>query len=332
MARRRGGKVKAKRMKKSEPVQRYLYYNLPVGNAGASGNSFYLDLAAGVSALNRRLYRQGRTYHVANASVVDTSGKLTSARFCTLPDLWTTHKGWSLMFNAWKDQRARTLENSPSYVTGRWADFKVWMSEQHFQEALAAETDKKGGIMPVLSDMDAVPTGEWLISDISTVLNGAEYANRQLWMMGDHNISGSPTGQGFGVLHSLQEMLQQPPESPVLPADFKDSVIMGMNPSTGADLNDDILENIADDNDQPPYDKTTVIGASHTATNSQSVAVREVGWASGAKGIASLPTMGFPVPLGLLECRFTSDGDTTNVGLMLELVPGSYKGVHAEAF
>ena len=107
---------------------------------------------------------------------------------------------------------------------------------------------------------------------------------------------------------------------------------MGMNPLTGADLNDDILENIAEDNDQPPYDKTTVIGASHTAANSQSVAVREVGWASGAKGIASLPTMGFPVPLGLLECRFTSAGDTTNVGLMLELVPGKYKGVHAEAF
>lgn len=324
MARRRGRKSKAKKL---EMTQRYLYYELDVSSDGAE--SHYIDLAAGLSALNRRLYRQGRQYHVANVSVVDTSGKLDSVRFATLPQVWTTNKAWQLMFDAWKDQRARTLENSPSYVTGRWADFKVWMSEGHYDDVTAAETAKKGGILPVGSDMDTIPSGEWLISEVSYVKNdGTDKPDNQLMMLGDHD----ETKKLVGVLKSLEEILQQPPESPVLPGDFKNSIILSMNPSTGTDMQDDILENIADDNDQPPYDKSVVIGAAHTATDSQTFTLREVGWASGAKGIASLPTMGFPVPLGLLEVRTNTDGGAGNCGIMIELVPGTYKGVHAEAF
>jgi hypothetical protein len=41
--------------------------------------------------------------------------------------------------------------------------------------------------------------------------------------------------------------------------------------------------------------------------------------------------MGFPVPLGLLEVR-QSDKEGNIIGVLIEMVPGSYKGVHAEAF
>jgi hypothetical protein len=153
-------------------------------------------------------------------------------------------------------------------------------------------------------------------------------------MLGDHDYDNADLEKrGFGVCKALEEMLQQPPESPVLPGDFKNSIILSMNPSTGADMADDILKNISGDNDQPPYNKLAVIGASHTNTASETFRVRDVGWATGSKGISSLPAMGFAVPLGLLECRF--EWGSTNpgkIGVAIELVPGSYKGVHAEAF
>ena len=336
MARTRG---KGKKSKNGhELTQRFLYYELDIEDDGS--NSHYLDLAAGMSALNRRLYRQGRQYHVANVSVVDTSGKLTSCRFATLPQVWTTNKAWKLMFDAWKDQRSRTLENAPENVTGRWADFKVWMSQQHYIDAgdeniphNAGTT--RGGILPVTSDMETIPFGEWMISDVSYVDDGTERANQPLWMLGPHSTTGSAADpSGVGLCAALQEMLEQPPESPQLPADFEDSIILSMNPTTGSDLADNILENIAEDNDIPPYNRIKVIGSDHTSTESESFTLREVGWASGAKGIASLPTMGFPVPLGLLEVRTTTSGASTGnmCGVMIELVPGSYKGVHAEAF
>ena len=126
---------------------------------------------------------------------------------------------------------------------------------------------------------------------------------------------------------ALEEMLAAPPESPILPNIAK-SVIMSMNPATGTD-NVEVLANIMDDNDLSPYNGTLVIGATSTAAKSQSFVTREVGWSS--KGTASLPVMGFPVPLGLLEVR-QDDVEDNEIGVIIELVPGTYKGIHAEAF
>jgi len=320
MARRRGTNGGKKNL---ELTQRYLYYNLTNSDtdpvAGRYAYSHYIDLAAGLSAINRRLYRQGRQYHIANISVVDTSGD-SKVRFATLPQVWTTSKAHKLMFDAWKDQRARALENAPSNVTGRWADFKVYMSQQHRKESL---------ILPVNSDLVSVAAGEWEYSEISYMdQTGTELDNQPLWMMGTHVPTGTGVSDGVGVCKSLQEMLSIPPESPIVP-DLAKSVIMSMNPATGED-NVEVLANIRDDNDLAPYNGTLVIGSDSTSTDTDSFVTREVGWSS--KGTASLPVMGFPVPLGLLEVR-QDDGATGNViGVLIELVPGTYKGVHAEAF
>jgi hypothetical protein len=175
--------------------------------------------------------------------------------------------------------------------------------------------------------LDSIQGGEWEYSEISYVdQTGTELDNQPLWMLGGHSPIGA-TDNGVGVCTSLQEMLSIPPESPIVP-DLAKSVIMSMNPATGDD-NVEVLANIRDDNDLAPYDGTVVIGASSTAANTESFVTREVGWS--AKGTASLPVMGFPVPLGLLEVR-QDDIEGNIIGVIIELVPGSYKGIHAEAF
>ena len=102
MARRRGNKSGKKNL---ELTQRYLYYNLTNSDTDPTGgrytDSHYIDIAAGLSAMNRRLYRQGRQYHIANITVIDTSGD-SKVRFATLPQVWTTSKAHKLMFDAWK--------------------------------------------------------------------------------------------------------------------------------------------------------------------------------------------------------------------------------------
>ena len=241
-------------------TQRFLYYNLTNGTTGdPSADSHYIDLAAGLSAMNRRLYRQGRQYHIANITVIDTSGD-SKVRFATLPQVWTTNKAHKLMFDAWKDQRARALENSPSNITGRWADFKVYMSQQHRTESL---------ILPVNSDVGPIQPGEWEYSEIEYIdpSSGNEVTDQPLWMMGGHDESSGSTN-GAGVLKALQEMLAIPPESPQIPNITK-SVIMNMNPATGDD-NSDLLANIMTDNDIAPYDGAVVIGADSTASNTES--------------------------------------------------------------
>ncbi|AXH78670.1 MAG: hypothetical protein [Circular genetic element sp.] len=323
MARSSGRKQSGK--KGLELTQRFMYYNLsntatsPGTSSGRYDDSHYIDLAAGLSAMNRRLYRQGRQYHIANITVVDTSGD-SKVRFATLPQVWTTNKAHKLMFDAWKDQRSRALENAPSNVTGRWADFKVYMSGQHRKENI---------IFPVNSDLGVIPNGEWEYSEIEYIDagSGAEIVNQPLWMLGTHEPNGT-TDNGVGLCKALEEMLAIPPESPIVP-DLSKSVIMQMNPSTG-DNATEVLANIRDDNDLAPYNGATVIGSMSTATATNSFVTREVGWSE--QGIASLPVMGFPVPLGLLEVRQSDKDEGNEIGVLIEFVPGSYKGVHAEAF
>lgn len=162
-------------------------------------------------------------------------------------------------------------------------------------------------------------------------------------MMGDHSYNNSGLNvwkNGVGALASLQEMLAIVPQSPSLPADISDSIIMGMNPSPVAS-NVEILKDIRDENDEAPYSPTVVLGSGvdvGSVAGDQSFVTREVGWFTdtGAlqpdpSGIASLPVMGFECPLGLLEVRIDGkDGDL--YGVLVELVEGSYKGVHSEAY
>jgi len=323
MARKSGRKQSGK--KGLELTQRFLYYNLtnsattPDPDTGRYADSHYIDLAAGLSAMNRRLYRQGRQYHIANISVVDTSGS-SKVRMATLPQVWTTSKAHKLMFDAWKDQRSRALENAPRNVSGRWADFKVYMSQQHRTESL---------LLPVNSDLGVIPNGEWEYSEIEYMDgdSGTELSNQPLWMLGDHSQAGT-TENGVGLCAALQEMLSIPPESPITP-NLSKSIIMQMNPATGDDSTE-VLANITDDNDLAPYNGAKVIGAQSSAIATNSFVTREVGWSE--KGIASLPVMGFPVPLGLLEVRQSDKSVDNVIGVLIEFVPGSYKGVHAEAF
>ena len=182
--------------------------------------------------------------------------------------------------------------------------------------------------MEEFSDLDVIPGGEWEYSDISYIKSGSELSNQTVWMLGTHIDGSSAAEDGVGVLKSLEEMLAIPPESPILP-DIAKSVILSMNPATGDD-NADTLANIRDDNDLAPYIGAKVLGSDSTAANSESLVIRELGWS--AQGIASLPAMGFPVPLGLLEVRQDDKTEGNIVGLIVELVPGAYKGVHAEAF
>ena len=331
MARTRGKKtVKAKQL-----TNRFLRYKLR-GSDQVNPDSFYIDLAKDLSLSNRRLYRQGRMYHIANITVTDTSGATTKVKFGTLPINWTTSKAWNNFFDAWKDQRATALLNAPSDITGRWADFKCAMNHQAIIESCAE---------PVDSDGNDLPAGdEWRTSEVSFNLAGADKEDQKVFMMGNHQYNNAtPTLRGVGVLASLQEIMQRPVESPVLPTTFDDSVILGMNP-TILSSNEDILQDIATDNDLPPYASLTgltVIGAGNPGLtgNDQSLVTREVGWFGPGSGLLSdpiglscLPVMGFPVPLGLLEVRMDTTLNRNEIGITIELVPGTYKGVHSEAF
>lgn len=325
MAKRRATKstksTKSRKSKSLQPAHRFMYFNLQA--TGASEDFHYIDISQCLSMLNRRLYRQGMTYHVANATIHDSNGD-ASVKLATLPQNWSTQKAWNVMYDAWRTQRARALSGTAAGAkkTGKWSDFKVWLSQDH-----VTDTDI---LLPIDIEDTVVAQGEWNYADIAFVSNLLDYDRQNVWMLGDNDFNATPPlASGVGVIQCYQEILAIPQGNPDLPADFDESVIFGMNPAASQVVQQKTLDDIVEENDEPPYSAPYLVGSLQNAKNA--LAVREMGILSDSQATATVG--GFPVPLGLLCVETYVKGGTENtIGLILEIVPGTYKGVMAESY
>jgi len=125
--------VRAKKNEKDDPSFRSLkadYYPVQrtVNLATASGGTTYvLDTAANLSAVNHRLYRQGKTYQVK----IDIENRANAAagpaqyEVWALTDTWYVQKAWQMArANYLRSSAAERGNMSPEYVA-RWEDFRV---------------------------------------------------------------------------------------------------------------------------------------------------------------------------------------------------------------
>ncbi len=113
------------------PAVRYLRYELT--NSATPGNetSHYIDLAKDLSAVNRRLYRQGRDYHVKKITIVssNTPNGENRVSLSTCPHSWVAAGAWKRGFQTWKHMNAEADRQLAGNIDGTWADFKVYLSD-----------------------------------------------------------------------------------------------------------------------------------------------------------------------------------------------------------
>jgi len=312
----------AKRVKPKMHTQRFLYYDLE--HSGGSEDAHYIDLAQDLSAVNRRLYRQGRNYSISNISVHDTQGD-ARVLVSTAPNTWATHAAWELCFNGWKSQRAEMLEDAEHLRSPRWADFKVYLNKEH-----VIDTDWP---KPTEDENFDITRGEWDYADMQFFRGGSKYDSHAVGLMGTHSINTSITGEttpedssynGYiSAIETLQEVRSQPEMFD------NDGGVLAMNVfslnSAGAML-DQIVE-INKEGDEPPY-SMEIVGSNNNPTNDTGAwPVRETHITSAYSPMAMMGPIP-NIPCGLLQIETTSDESNT-IGLLIELTPGSYKGVHA---
>lgn len=305
-----------------ELTHRFIRLNLI--HTGESEDFHYIDIGRHLSAMNRRLYRQGMQYHVANVQVHDSQGS-TYLKFCTLPNTWTTKAAWRKAFKVWKQQRA-VAQSGGSNFSGKWSDFKVY-----FNNDMRTDPD----IVDHIDNEDGqLAYGEW---DYSKMFigddDGADVDSFDLHMMGANNGS-LPTGQcvSAGILANFEDSLVPVPDDPIAPDNLSVNLFTMMaQGGTASEIVADVVEHGEDDNDSPPYSATLVPGAK--ANCASGWVTREMQLMSSEK---SRVMGGFPVPLGLiqLETKYDtgSSSGTNTIGVVIEIVPGPYKGVHAEGW
>lgn len=340
-------------------THRLLRYRVKHTDPGESNqDNHYIDIGRDLSALNRRMYKQGMIYNISNISFHDSQSNL-QFEMCTLPDIWATYSAYRQARRIWKRQHYGS-----GLPVGAWTQFVVGMNKDQFTD--------QDTLLPLTQEEWTAARGEWLASCLSynfTSPTDTE-ATAALWMLGAKNsgnitqsgdinsgLDSNGTGNeshgcafvrndgsgttpslvkqaftgGLGIMQEYGAIKSDVAETPdatesVAHADSVfarlDQAASGYTGSTGQPTT--IINRVSGYYDHPPYPQD-IVALDATGSNADTYVQREVRFASGQKTIM---TPGFDVPLGLIQVVTTASGNQTGY-IDIEISPGRYKGVAA---
>ena len=310
------------------PANRFLRYQL-IGPADPNTNpekSHFIDIARSLSALNRRLYRQGKVYQIANITVTSRNTVNGLVSFSTAPDTWVTRAAWNRGFKMHSEMQKLVTDLPGSEVRkGRYNDFKVYLSDDHRTAAATRPLDNGNNL---------VASGEWIASEFRTpdgVGNSSDLFVAHL--LGDHvGSAGSRTSVGLIKSYGESRATVQA-NTPNVDSDGSDDPLLNLF-DAGTQV-DEIADDLLLDGDAPPY----AIGSGATTgdvypganSNIPKPMVNRIA-GIGQQGGTSAPSVmlpGFTAIAGLIEVELQSDLPNDTFDILIELAPGSYKGVAA---
>ena len=314
MAARKSGKSK------KTPAVRYLRYELTNSSSANTETSHYIDLARDISAINRRLYRQGRDYHVRKVTVISKNtwnvnqhpgsqgGRISVS---TVPDSWAARGAWKRGFSYWNEHHKEAMRTG-EIKRGKFADFKVHLSDDSRTATLLVPKDNGGNDLQL---------GEWNYSTMVTPDGTSTADSFDLHMVGAHNgAAGSRVS--VGLIQSYGETRTTVSnQQPNMPATASDDPLL--NIFDAGTQHDEVVDNIEGENDNAPYDVTNYPGMSG---NMPKPVVAQDAILSDGRAVLG----GFNAICGLLELECTSNQANDVYSVLVELAPGNYRGIAAE--
>nr|AGA18318.1 hypothetical protein [uncultured marine virus] len=312
-------------MPKIEPAVTTLWYQV------ADGVS-YIDLAKDLSAINRRLYRQGYVYAVQDIQVGLPVGMRTTdvwqAIFSVVPNSYMTHNAWSKAFRAWRRQQ-KEITDHLGPISGKWADFKVYLDDSMEDGTILTPTTGDGG---------ALSMGEWEHSKLVFDDDGTE-REFKMHFIGSSNLADTNEESGIALIEEYADSRAYPNEEPAVLGAASNTIyakLMGTD-----EMSDMLVDNAESDNDLPPYDVDDYYGGATSGDAAHPVQIAAV---SANQSVSRLP--GFIAPCGLIKIETTelaidstdpnlalstvyADGTASTAVVGITLAVGPYRGVLA---
>ncbi len=298
-----------------------------------SGDGF-IDLAQGLSLVNRRFYRQGMQYAAAGFTVQFSGAAAGNVRIETLPTTWVCSNAWHKAFAVWKKQQDEAMADSGSEsAVAKFRDFKIFMDTVHVDAGAAAN------LLPTYGDGSAnFSPGEWDMSQVvfpntddtdpstGPQLDAAgnpidiHPTEAYLHMVGVNNNGG--VSRGIIAGYASSRSYPQSPD-PVEPGVEGTDNWMNRMFNVGND-NPIVVQNAVDHNDDLPYPQVDYPGGDTQAPGLQLHSAHAIS-STTISNRFTIP--GCVIPCGLL--KFTNDTGV-NAQLQIHLVPGKYRGYLAE--
>ena len=312
------GNYPAKKYKKGTPAITRLSFEFQ-----GSGTQF-IDIAQALSAVNRRLYRQGLYYYVSSVEYYDDATAVVDLH--TIPDNWVTRMAHRRAKGIWDTMNEKALRNSNTIVP-KYHDFKVYMDSTHVTNGTTSPSLYSFNAAAQAYDCD-----DWVYSQVTSADDDQDgnpgvgpYADEfVLHMLGGHNGS-SDNWTSVGVIKSYGDTRRQPQsQNPSVPGVYDDPLVNIFDESSEEQMND-LLQNLNEDNDAAPYDADTYIG--ELARSKQHVVRLTTTPESGRVTMGS----GFCAPCGLIMVDPQPGMAAENLyRIVINLAVGTYHGVYAE--
>lgn len=324
---------------KHTPAERFLRFQVEhVPGTGVNGErSHFLDIAANLSKVNRRLYRQGKVYRIANISITSRNSVNGLMSFSTAGDSWVVRNAWNRGFEFFELMNKKVLDMpGQSNRKGKWHDYKVYLSEDHRSAAAQFKPGARD------NGNNLALNGEWVYSRYQSP-DGADGRDEYTaHLLGDHTAGtgGDDDYASISLVKSYGESRATLTNAPALDNDGDDDPLLNLF-DYGTEI-DEIAGALDDDNDFPPYGYSTTNAINQgdrypgANGNMPKPIVRRLAGV-GQQGGSSAPTVmlpGFDAMCGLIEIETQSQNaagenvpDTFDV--IIELAPGGYKGVAA---
>ena len=314
--------------KKMIPAVRYLRYELTNSGTVNTETSHYIDLAKDLSAVNRRLMRQGRRYHVKRITIVSKNTPVVGAvtdpstgatvnqggrvSFSTIPESWTSQGAWKRGFETWNRMNADALQQTAGDLHSTWADFKIYLSNEMRTGNVLAPLDNGG---------NAVAVGEWQYTQLTTPDGTTGADNFYLHMLGDHS-GGAGSRGSVGLIKSFGESRSTVNDfSPNVPGDAADDPLVNVF-DYGTSI-DEVIDRVTTDNDTPPYETDNYPG--DDANMPKPLVVQDTILVDGKSTVG-----GFEAMCGLVEIEASSPVQNDIYSVLVELAPGKYRGIKAD--
>lgn len=221
-----------------------------VGGAGTS----IVNIPKALSLVNRKSFRQGYVYSVDFIEVIADSPNQFFA-VAKLPENYNTLAAYRLGFHNWKSQRA-DASGETGVEPGKWSDFKPYYNESHYlDDGTLVELQPRGfdSIGLVLQELDRTGS-EWNMADmvVHDVTAPGTTTNFAVGMLGDDNLAAAPGPYGslINAWGDMRAAVMSP--DPLMPVVASESWI-GKTGAMNADMSQNIIGLIEEENDKPPY-------------------------------------------------------------------------------
>lgn len=253
-----------------DTTQRKMTFSSPAANG-------YYDLALNASAINHRLYRQGRCYYAKFDLELDAATSGQRIEIQTLPTTWFMKQAWNLAYRKWMDSHEDERELGTKMA--RWNDFRVHLDSTHV------------GATSTLRLADGVDTPDEYLYTIGETVGG---------LSPYFSVLGTTSAASYwGILNEYDTLADTMDDVTPAPAGIPYEQL-------NEELDDDQANEIQNNGDAPPYN-------SDGSFADAGVTVKH--YLFSGQGSNRLSTGYIPVPFGLFKITAVTDSPVLSVTL-----------------